>query len=316
MQEFLIDSDKDVTIDNLIPNNLCECSLGVNSAVCSRPETIHAISEAIGAKVKNEEKIIDIAKSKLNCRTEAQVLVKLAPIIGKDEVEKELQERFKLPGPTDNSLLNSANIDSILAQWTHLFEGFFAYNFNMRDFKKYSIKNNIIVNSPDTLETIPFASLYEKGTKCAACVINSDCYHGPGKHWMALFVDARQVPATIEFFNSSGNAPAPEWVEWMIKTKDDLDATNGPIKKRTGAKIVRVTNMRHQHSATECGVYSLFYIWARLNGTSYKYFAEHMIKDKYMFEFRQHLFLSEENKNVKHFDWEEYKRKVPIKWAK
>jgi hypothetical protein len=119
--------------------------------------------------------------------------------------------------------------------------------------------------------------------KTAGCIINSDNYQGSGKHWMALFVDTRSSPMTVEFFNSSGNYPVKQWSDWMHKTKDDL-APKGKVK------IVNVAGLQHQRSKTECGVYSLYYIWSRLNGISPEAFQKIKVDDELMFEFRQHLF--------------------------
>ena len=128
---------------------------------------------------------------------------------------------------------------------------------------------------------------------------------------MALFADARNPNrATVEFFNSSGRPPVPEWVNWMVKTQIGL--------KKVGFKnveLVKSSSVEHQASMSECGVYSLYYIWCRLNGVPVETFSECKIPDEKMFEFRQHLFADPTATENGVFDWNKFQRVVNIKWA-
>ncbi len=122
---------------------------------------------------------------------------------------------------------------------------------------------------------------------------------------------------SVEFFNSSGNAPAPEWVNWLEKTRVIMEniADNQHIKNYK-VSVIKVTSIRHQKSKSECGLYSLFYIWARLNDVPVEYFTTNPIADQLMFEFRQHLFDDPQHKSLKVFDWDKYKNTVKIEWEK
>jgi hypothetical protein len=140
---------------------------------------------------------------------------------------------------------------------------------------------------------------------------------------MALFADARgDTEWTVEFFNSSGNAPAPEWINWLEKTKNLMEGIVTQVSAQTAGqsvtsptvRIVRASTMRHQQSRSECGLYSLFYIWARLHKVPTSYFMKNLIPDSLMFEFRQHLFEDPSRKTMRRFNWEEYKNTVKIKW--
>jgi hypothetical protein len=158
---------------------------------------------------------------------------------------------------------------------------------------------------------------------CGGCVINSDKYQGRGKHWMALFFDARGDEWSVEFFNSGGNGPAPEWINWVLKTCEqmkDVAAENG---RRVNITPVRSSSIRHQHSKTECGLYSLFYIYARLCGVPYSYFHKNPIPDQLMFELRQHLFAApgghkgiEIQNGVPKFNFDKYKNEIKIEWER
>lgn len=235
--------------------------------------------------VKNDEVKMDVdAARKFNCDSDACILKKKSG---------QQPDHMKIEGPRDVTLLNNYSIDATLKHWAALYDGFYAYNFNMRDFKKHSLSPDmVLLDVPDTLETIKFGELWNRGFRCGACIVNTDVYSGRGKHWMALFFDARPDPMkcqwTVEFFNSSGNPPTQEWIYWMEKTATEMQQV-----LQSGAKepmLVRATNIRQQKSKSECGVYSLFYIYARLNNVPYCVFAKEHISDKIMFMMRQHLF--------------------------
>ncbi len=328
-------SVKDDTVAKLIPEQISECALYLertDNVPCMDSKGIEAVSMALGisssaskASAGDGATIIDEAKAQLNCNSERCVVTKLARQIGPGLAKQQLDTYFKILGPTDSQLLNNIHIDNVMKQWGLRYSNFFPFNFNMRNYASYSYDNGHIVNKPDTLATIAWSDLYDgsyDGRKynCCGCIINTDVYQGEGKHWMALFADARGHNWTVEFFNSSGNAPAPEWVNWLEKTKgmmENIMAGRGSVRKSTGqVSILKVTSIRHQRSKSECGMYSLFYIWARLHDVPAEYFTTNPVPDQLMFEFRQHLFDDPAHVSMKRFDWDKYKNTVKIEWEK
>lgn len=287
-----------------IPTSVSECALytGKQDTCLDKTDSDKIITSLGVSDIKS-------AKEAVGCDTEKCLVKKVKAVLGSRAEVALLQ--YKIDGPTDNKLLNNVNIDGILNQWALKWKDFYNYNFNMRDYAKHRFHGNGILNEPDSLATVKFAELYKEGFKTCACVINSDLYKNPGEHWMALFADARTPgQATVEFFNSSGGPPAPEWVNWLVKTQTGL--RNAGIKK---VEIINVCKIRHQDSMSECGVYSLFYIWARLNGVSYEYFLKNTVPDRAMFEFRQHLFANPTATEDGKFNWEEFQRQVKVKWS-
>ena len=308
------DFPKDDVSKRMLPDKISECSMIANNgSTCTSDEVINAISNIIGIKThvdeNNKYKVMELAKNKLNCKDERCVLTRkeIRNSISNHVIKKELLTNFKLPGPTDVSLLNNFNIDSILIQWNHKFHDFYPNNFNMVDYDKVG----------DTLQTVDIKSdVYDKGYRTFGCIINSDTYSGRGKHWMALFADMRGKDIwTAEFFNSSGNPPVESWLNWMRKTtnrfKDISNAYNLEIKK---FKQIRVSRIVHQESQTECGVYALYYIWCRLNGISYEYFQNNIVPDKWMFEMRQHLYIDFKRPMMKKFKYGDFASSTKVKW--
>jgi hypothetical protein len=339
-------------------------------------ETTSATSTTLAKSAKSPRvhssphvQIVEKAKEKLGCDTEICILEALEPHLGKALITDEITTNFKVKGPTDNKLLSNINIDNVMNKYSVLFPGFFPYNFNMRNYASYRFRKGYVERVPDTLATMQFVDLFANGYNCCGCVINDDTYQGPGTHWMALFADARGGKWSVEFFNSSGNAPAPEWVNWMTKTKSQMEDIIDSLKSNSALKlegqtgqtgqavqasttvaadimpknprskiittreearkfccewskskppqrvdIVCCSEIRHQQSKTECGLYSLFYVFARLNGVPYDYFMKNPVPDQLMFEFRQLLFNSEKGVSGGKFNWDQYRGQVSVTW--
>ena len=83
-------------------------------------------------------------------------------------------------------------------------------------------------------------------------------------------------------------------VAWMEKARARLaDARAQSTDARANAHAVAtvaVTDVDHQESQTECGIYALYYIRRRLEGTPIEFFREQIVPDAAMTAFRAHLF--------------------------
>ena len=260
--------------------------------------------------IKNPEKvkkILEKAKNKLKCDSEACVVShpefkKFAisnNILTNDEIEDNIDTRFKIEGPRNSTKwLSNYDIDKTLEDWAFKFEDFFPCPFAMIDFDKmreplYKYDMGKIYLGEYSKQTI--MGKVKLPYRTFGCAINTDTSLGKGKHWMALFVDMRGDIWTIEFFNSTGMAPQKSIVNWQQRTKDSLDnlIQNQNLQKKT--EIVIASNLEHQESNTECGLYTLFYIRARIENVPYTRFLEKEIPDENMIEFRKHCFRAEIN---------------------
>lgn len=300
-------------LEVLIPSTISsECSLnrydnkGEPMPVCMSGESLALIAGDLKVTASKPIEILNQLKQETNCDTEKCVIKDAGHKLGQQKVSQELLVNFKHEGPTDDKLLSNYNIDGILKQYSTWFPNFIPLNFNMRNYADYRFRDGYVEESPDTLATVGVSDWIKQKTKLG-CVINTDVYQGEGKHWMALFVDTTTTPCTVEFFNSSGNAPLSEYIRWLEKTKLQLEDLGKP------SKICVVSRIQHQNSRSECGVYSLFYIYARLKGVPWTAFQDVKIEDKWMFHFRQLLFTGDKEFTGK-FNWNLYQKKVNIKW--
>jgi hypothetical protein len=243
---------------------------------------------------------LDGAKQTLKCDSESCVVShptfqKFAiknKIASNSELEENLDTRFKIEGPRNSTAwLSNYDIDKTLEDWAFKFEDFFPCPFAMIDFDRmgdplHRYNMHDIYNGKHKKNTI--MGTVKLPCRTFGCAINTDVTAGKGKHWMALFVDMRGSEVwTIEFFNSTGAPPQKSIVNWMKKTKDDLDSK---LDFKPDAEICIVSSLEHQESNTECGLYTLFYIRARLENIPYARFLEQEIPDENMIEFRKHCF--------------------------
>lgn len=287
-----------------LPEKVTECALDNDGVVCSDPSLIVEIDAGLGINVIGNsqlnapllEKVVKIAKKVTKCDTEKCILNSdiVQNVVDIKKLNKNKKLNFKPSGPHNSTnLLSNVNIDDVLENLVHVkkHRGFYHMNFQMMDF------NGSPTQQPSELATTNLCTdVIEDGYNCMGVVLNTDTRDGTGLHWFCIFCDFRtagtqQDPYTIEYFNSSGNPPLTVVHDWMNKAVKQINYHNFTIgnKKRHCIKVM-ATRIRHQNSETECGPYSLYYIWSRLNKESVFTFRRRAVPDEKMVEFRKHLF--------------------------
>ena len=225
-------------------------------------------------------------------------------------LQSEVQVAFKPAGPRDSTaLLSNFDIDEVLARWAGepQFGAFFNCPFAMMDFDREAYLFGRVslpaVRARKVPQQVkppgePRAREVKRRCDTFACVLNTDTSSGPGKHWVCAFADMRGLPTparpwTVEYFNSAGNAPPRAVTKWLARASDELIealAAEGAADAARCVKVASVTKVTHQHSKTECGLYTLFYIRARLEGNPADMFLREKVTDAMMTEFRRHVF--------------------------
>jgi hypothetical protein len=210
---------------------------------------------------------------------------------------KLLFNEFKPPtGSFDkNYWLNNTEIDHIQHQLFRAFPGYYYSNIHMIDLVmidpkhtdqlKYTVHPITEIDFVEELKTS--MKLTDNGPlKYYGVVCNTDHSANSGIHWFSIFIDFTSSPYTIEYFNSSGyDIKNKNFHNFLNNLADDIDC------KHKNCEFVKVTDIQHQQSSTaNCGSYSLYYIWMRLNGTKFDHFAKNKIMDEDMEKFRQFLY--------------------------
>jgi hypothetical protein len=207
------------------------------------------------------------------------------------ELDLELELRFKAQGPRDSlALLSNFNLDGTMQRWARVFTEFYPCPFAMMDFDRNGdlfgeVDMCGVLDGRVKMDLGPGFGRIARPSTCFGCIVNTDVSTNKGKHWMAVFVDCRgtTAPWSVEFFNSAGGQPMRPITYWLEKTRARL-------AERHATEAVVVTDLDHQESQTECGLYALYYIRRRLEGTPYAFFREKLVPDAAMTAFRQHVF--------------------------
>lgn len=254
--------------------------------ICSDNGTIKQMQSFLkqkGHSVTKRSNIIKTMKDMFNCNSESCIYKQqdFINFIGNSEAKQALDMFFKPEGPSLTfDLLSNFNIDDVLSQLEQTFanRNFLHIPYQMRDFEKIGTE----------LATVDLAYEYNNGKRCFGVVLNTDYSTGGGIHWFCLFGDFSRQPYTLEYFNSSGNNPLPEVQSWLQKTKHYLISQ---LKRKVD--VIYTTRQVLQQDQHSCGVWCLCYIWARLMGVSYSWFAPGNVSDKLMHNLRKNLFRHE-----------------------
>ena len=265
-----------------------KCVLKSKDGLCATGKVKDAIIDFIETKSgeTTTNNILNKALKLTNCTDEICVIKQVLP-----HDKTAIPTTFKLKGPRDNvKRLSNYDIDGVLSQWCLKNDKFYNWGFNMIDFDKQGAslaKYNMvdILKGDAPLNLGKYGGIVKRPCNIAACIVNTDKYSGGGIHWFAVLCDCRSEPYTVEYFNSSGNPPREQIIDWMERTAKQLST-------HTGKQVVQKTNVgsRHQYGNSECGLYSLFFIRHRLDGNPYDSFLEYAYKDDIMTEFRKYCF--------------------------
>jgi hypothetical protein len=280
----------------------------VLSAITAFVQATGAESGAAGA-ASPESGAVQAAAAALNCTSEACVVTHPAfrahaaeDGLRPETLDAELVSRFKPEGPRGScALLSNFNLDAVLQQWAVQFPTFYNFPFAMADFDRtgeaLATTDIAGVLRGDAPQLLPGGEVVRRPCETFGCAFNTDVSTGKGKHWEALFGDCRgQGPWSVEFFNSAGNPPPPSVTRWMETTAMRLAAfrLQDPSGRGDAPVHTRVlSDVRHQESQTECGLYVLYFIRARLEGRPADEFTGAIIPDGAMRLFRHHVFRPE-----------------------
>ncbi len=274
-----------------------ECARHVRGLICMPEDVLQELCNDAGVDPKQDPKALLeqlLAAYKVESEAALFELPRVSQLLGGgDNVTEILDRRFKIPGHWHSVALMNDHIDKTLDQWEEAHPDFCNIGFSMLNFADYDgMPSQLIKN---------FATLYAgKGAKFIhhdigdnerikaqrpfrrfSIVINSDRLGGCGKHWTCIFIDCKTK--ALEFFNSSGNSPYPEILDWATEFISAVGQT-------CELRFVPVTSIRHQKGGVECGMYCLNYIDQRLQGVSPDAFKHDEVPDTKMTALRQRIF--------------------------
>jgi len=285
------------------------CILNQDKTHCLPNKVIKQIEIKILKKSSNNNNTdtIQLLSETQNCKGETiqDKEICILEKIDDDESKKIMLHHFK---PETKSFskkywINNTEIDSIQYQLALHYKGYYYSNIHMIDlvmfdpktseFMDYKVKCIKDINFVNELKKENNILTYNGDLRYYGIVINTDTSKGHGKHWFSIFMDFTSIPMTIEYFNSSGyDIENKKFKNYFDNLADEI--TN---KTKKECRWITVTNITHQRDDTaNCGAYSLYYIWSRLQGSSASYFAKNKILDEDMEKFREFLFREKSKK--------------------
>lgn len=299
------------------------CSLNQNKSTCLPNAALKVLSESFipDKIIKNKYEVIEHLANQTECPKNATIQEKELCALKKiqndnknnklgEAIEKQIVKYYKIPAKRldGNYWLNNTEIDNIQFQLQNKYPGYYYSYIHMIDLEMFEPQNkNILLNSNKiyNIKDIDFVNElknstklnYNKDLKYYGIVCNTDLSKNSGIHWFSIFIDFTKTPITIEYFNSSGYPltkgthikEREEFLKFFINLADELS------REIRDTKFIQVTNIEHQRSDTaNCGSYSLYYIWSRLNGKSPNDFKLKKITDEMMENFRSVLWRKDE----------------------
>ncbi len=295
---------------------MTECALNIKpnqNGSCLADEHIQLLS----GYETNLNKIIDA------CDNDECIINKTnAPENIKGRIKR---EALKIPTKkiSHDHWLNNTEIDCVMSQFRLKYRGFGHSFIHMCDLKSFEPSNintfdypvypveeidfanefrhaltlRKVINKPDTSFVTKISTHNNEPLQCYGIVCNTDSSHGSGQHWFCIFIstdqkdpdDTSKIWIRIELFNSGGGGCKSEYFNkfWQKKAME--------ISAATGLKCTfdEITNIQHQSDETgNCGSYSLFYIYSRLNHCIPREFdnPKYKITDYAMLKFRSVCF--------------------------
>jgi hypothetical protein len=294
------------------------CSLNQAKTTCLPNTTLQLLSNNfLESNNKSPIKIVEELSNKFKCNREHNTHSKELCIMKeirentkdnnlKKSIEKQVIKYFKPKAKSvgGNYWINNTEIDNIQFQLQCAFPGYYYSYIHMIDLEMFNPNNQQILLHNEKIYNIKDINFvnelnknnnkftYNGDLKYYGTVWNTDLSTNSGLHWFALFIDFTNKPITIEYFNSSGLPltegthvhKRKEFLKFLQNLADELS------KAGHDAKFIQVTNKEHQKDNTaNCGSYSLFYIWSRLNGKPFTDFNKDIITDEEMEKFRTEL---------------------------
>lgn len=158
--------------------------------------------------------------------------------------------------------LSTSDIRKVLKQYEAVYPEFIFLGPTSIDF--CSLVNNEVCK-------IDLKAAKRNGKTKIGIVFNTDPSTEPGKHWISMFIDISHPDPKqheIGYFDSYGISPLAPEIRNLVS---NLKRQNPYIKLKLNCSDQMCTrSVQHQRDNSECGVYSINFIVARLSGQSWE----------------------------------------------
>ena len=180
--------------------------------------------------------------------------------------EKIQKEAFRPLQPAEwrkkpNAWLSNFDIDAVIQQYETAYPDFVFLGPTPIDFDTKKADGKCVT---EEICRLSLAKQWAAGKRKIGVIYNLDTSEGPGTHWMSMFIDMADPEPYMFYFNSTAEPMPAEVRALMDRIQEQwlsLPLLKGSSKKKK--PLIEYTSddkVEHQHSNTECGMYSLFFI--------------------------------------------------------
>jgi len=179
--------------------------------------------------------------------------------------EKIQKEAFRPIQPAEwrkkpNAWLSNFDIDAVIQQYEAAYPDFVFLGPTPIDFDTKKADGKCVT---EEICGFSLSKEWTKGKKKIGVIYNLDTSEGPGTHWVSMFIDMADPEPYMFYFNSTAEPMPKEVRKLMDRIQEQWLGLDGLYEKKNHKKLVEYTSddkVEHQHSNTECGMYSLFFI--------------------------------------------------------
>ena len=183
-----------------------------------------------------------------------------------------------------NEWLSSTDILKVMKQYERAYKCFDFIGPTPIDFDTLELGGECVW---DELCNFNLEKQIKLGKSKIGIIFNTDPHNKPGQHWISMFVNIKKQ--TIFFFDSTGDK-CPKEINVLINRIKKQGLSMIP---KINFKIDSNAGVEHQYGNTECGIYSLYFIIHMLEDKMTEYYLKtHIIKDKYIEQFR-HIYFND-----------------------
>lgn len=221
------------------------------------------------------------------CNKESCWIRQMAKQLKNKKMENELMDAFAPESPPEwkknpNEWLSSLDIMEVMNQYEQKYKCFEFLGPSPIDYDTRKVNNKCVW---DELCHFKLSNMIKQGKRKIGVIFNLDPHYKGGSHWVSLFINVNKK--TIYYFDSAGEA-IPEPIQRFVNTVIKQGQQQSPP---IAFRFDQNHPVEHQYGNTECGMYSLYFIVHMLQDKiNQDYLKTHILKDKYMQQFRRIYF--------------------------
>lgn len=254
-------------------SKMCHPRIGAGKSSCLPKNILYKIGKSTRRNI--------VAK-KLGCPEDSEICILDKSSLSAEEKQKVERDYLRPRKPEEwkkkpNTWLDNFNITDVMKQYEEAYPHFHFLGTEPIDFLVRDPKNGACISN--NICKLDLAEEKRRGKTKLGIIYNLDPSYKGGSHWVGFFIDLDTHNAY--YFDSYGMDP-PENVKYFMRYLALKDPKMKP----------HFNGHRFQYGGSECGMYSMYFIYCMLTGMSFKKFVRMEVPDSVMEEFRDWMFAS------------------------